>query len=197
MKLYVFYVVFILISLRVIGQERYLEKTYLVGGNVNFFASKNSIRVQINPLLGYFPINKLAIGFNMPFLIARTNPNTPTPQNYYVIGTGPFIRYYFVGKKNIDLFCGGNVDFFKGKTTNRSIGTPTYYVYSNSNLISLNVGLVCFLNQRLALENSIGYGLYHDKVITPLAPHPLKTSYNTLQYKMGLQIYLHKKEKKE
>jgi hypothetical protein len=168
------------------------KNNWLVGGDLNFTQNNfKSIRpegtttaenfiIRLNTNIGYFPINKLAIG-----LSSRFNYNIPKGRiNSLTVGAGPFVRYYFLKPENlINLF--SQVDYLYGSGFTE--GTRNTY----NNEFNIKAGTAIFFNSSVALEVSLGYQYFNSKG-TSRNPSRAELINNNLILGVGLQIHLEK-----
>ncbi len=106
---------------------------WMVGGSLSMESSEGETAVKIEPQVGYFLINNLALGanFNIDFEGDETETNV-----------GPFVRYYaFKG-----LFAQAGVDYGKAKDADAVIG------YNGA------LGYSWFVNNSVAFEPTLRYG---------------------------------------
>ncbi|MBX3256343.1 MAG: hypothetical protein KF862_19560 [Chitinophagaceae bacterium] len=118
--------------------------------------------IQIQPNIGYFFVDKLAVGIRINIALSRhTDLGNRSNMQSNSFGFGPFIRYYILNsenrinfltegsyqyqfdRKNVLGFAGGPVIYF-----NRSVGleflagyTFTDYVQNKSNIKNFYVGI--------------------------------------------------------
>lgn len=120
---------------------------WMMGGGASFGSFKStsgeinsqSTAFSVHPTIGYFPIDKLAIGTSGELAISNT-----TETNY---GIAPFIRYYFLGNdKQINIFSEANYGIYKINHSD--------YKYDKLNL---KAGAVFFLNSSVGLEVALNY----------------------------------------
>ena len=158
---------------------------WMVGGDGNY--SNRTIFLQdgskskysyttIRPDIGYFIIDKFAIGSQLSFSNSTTNSGS---LNDY--GLGIFTRYYFLKPEKI-----------------YNIFTQAYYTYgiNKTNLktfkhfYGLKLGSVIFFTNSVGLELSLGYekGIYNYELSES---NTTKTS--ELKGSIGFHIYLEKK----
>ncbi|MEI9921621.1 MAG: hypothetical protein WDO14_22950 [Bacteroidota bacterium] len=168
---------------------------WLAGGSVGFRATtsktkSNSTTVTnshstyftIAPDVGYFVIDKLAVGASLA-LVAGSNKqegssNKTTGSS---ISLSPFVRYYL----DQGIFFQGQFGFghASSKTKNANGSTTTKYGTSNW---SLAAGYAYFLNDYVAVEPSVGYVSNTDKYKNPDA----KFIDGSIFLNVGLQVYL-------
>jgi hypothetical protein len=161
---------------------------WLVGGSGSFSSDKQvatsastnikSTTVGITPNIGYFIIDKFAVGMNLGFEINKLKAaNIPTSSitNYYA---GPFLKYYLLQEDElINLFVYGNYNY--GVTRGKNYGMVDK---SSGYRYSVSGGPVIFFNSSTALELSIGW--YHARSIED------KVYTNSIKLGLGFQIHL-------
>ena len=152
---------------------------WMVGGNGSFYSaqlknentntSSNSIGLELRPNLGYFVIDKFAVGITP--LIAYNKPENGNSVTSY--GIGPYARYYLL------------------KTENKiNVLTQVGYAYSGSNnsnnkstALDFKAGPVVYFNNSVAFEMTINYNINNLNS---------STTYNILSIGLGFQIHLEK-----
>jgi hypothetical protein len=169
---------------------------WLVGGTGNFLTSKNNytsptfssssdrVDIKISPSVGYFVIDKLAVGLKTSFskykdVVNGTGGNINSNINRFEIG--PFARYYFLEpdkQYNLLADISYQYGFYWFKPTKGNIGT-----------FSANVGTVIFFNTSVGLEFLAGY--YHRKEVIE-QNGDITTNQKGFQISIGFQIHLEK-----
>lgn len=161
MKQLFFLLATILISNIVFSQ---LDKgIWLVGGTGNFLSSKyenssptfsstsNRVDIAISPNVGYFVIDKLALGLKTSFTKYKEQVNGTGGlfSNVNRFSFGPFTKYYFLEKDkqyNILTEFSYQYGFYSFKPTK-----------GNSNTFNAAVGPVVYFNTTAGLEFLLGY----------------------------------------
>lgn len=129
---------------------------WMVGGDANFtnsevkdkngeiIGSGNGIR--ISPNIGYFFIDKFAVGINGNFNYGKTN-GSPSSIGY---GGGPFARYYFLKpEKRVNVFAEANYNYYTSKTQG--------FDSTNGSTYRFKAGPVIYFNSSVGLELSLNY----------------------------------------
>jgi len=161
------------------SQAQTSKGNLLLGGTANISSNSNEIidsntfNLGINPNLGYFFIDDLAIGATVGFNYFNGNNFSSTN-----IGIAPFIRYYFVSTDNHGIF-----GFAGFGISNINSKTGTSKDSSSSTNGNLGVGYVIFLNSSVGLEISASYSFYKMKD---------QPSSATIGLGLGFQIYFEK-----
>lgn len=168
---------------------------WLVGGTGNFLSSKNTytssaysqtsdrIDIKISPDIGYFVIDKLAVGLRPSFSKYKDQVNS-TGGGYSNVNRfeiGPFIRYYFLKTDNpynilTDISYQYGSYWFK----------PTK---GNINTFSASAGSVIYFNTSVGLELLMGY--YSRKEVIQQNGDNI-TKQKGFQIGIGFQIHLEK-----
>lgn len=134
----------------------------MAGGNMRLHIPTNDgDNVQqsyfsLNPTLGFFIANNLAIGAGIPIKSDRyTNDGNRTTRRSSSIGFAPFLRYY-IGESDIKPFLGARfgIEHFKTVETNQADRTD------DAVFVGFGAGIAFFLNEHVALEPSISYDAY-------------------------------------
>lgn len=155
MKINKFYLlVTILFSLA--SNAQISKGNWMMGGGASFSHNQSTNNgnstegtvLAVSPNVGYFFIDKLAVGTSgeLAFTFAK-NSNSATDSNYFSYGIGPFVRYYFLEKeKEINIFSEVSYAIHKINQT-------------DSKLENFNVkaGAVYFLNSSVGLEVALNY----------------------------------------
>jgi hypothetical protein len=129
---------------QVISAQTVGKSAWMIGGSANFtsFNYKNSDAtltvLTIDPTLGYFIADDLAIGLNVSTLHSNSNG-----EKHSETSLGPFIRYYIADP----IFIHVRVDV----GLNKGAGT----------LIGAKVGYSLFLNNSVAIEPAVFYDIDH------------------------------------
>ncbi|MCF6223439.1 MAG: hypothetical protein L3J34_06890 [Flavobacteriaceae bacterium] len=155
---------------------------WMLGGNGSFsyYDAKRdnsntdpTWNVVVSPNIGYFVIDKLAVGSYTTFSFRGNN-------NRYFLSLSPFLRYYFLNPDK-------KINFF----TEVSFTNSIRFIKNNENTLSygynIKPGLIYFLNSSVALEASLKY--YYGK-----APDANNLISNGLIFGIGLQIHLERKK---
>ncbi len=180
-----------LIFISCMSNAQLTKGNWLVGGNLSFTSYKNSgsnsgnnssIYLTASPNIGYFFIDKLAVGIKTNITsITDKNPqpdgsiNKVTQKN---IGFGSFVRYYFLPtEKKLNIISEASILY----TTNSNNSTS---VNSKSFEYAIYAGPVIYFNPTVGIEFLLGYNRLK------LADVDYRN--NSLQFKIGLQIHLEK-----
>jgi len=152
---------------------------WLVGGTGSFYSAQlkddnnntnsNSIGLEIRPNLGYFVMDKFAIGITP--LIAYNKPENGSSVTSY--GIGPYARYYLLkSDKRVNVLT--HVGYSFSGSNNSS---------SKSTALDFKAGPVVYFNSSVAFEMTINYNINNLNS---------STTYNILSLGLGLQIHLEK-----
>jgi|TARA_B110000037_G_C16903450_1_gene417162 hypothetical protein len=153
---------------------------WMLGGNGSYSYTdlksdisdpKPSWNININPNIGYFIKDQLAIGSYTSFNFGKNSDG-------FFLNLGPFVRYYFLETdKKINYF------------TELSFAYSVYFKKNNKNIsthgYNIKPGMIYFLNNTVALEASLKY--YYGK-----APDSNNLISKGLIFGIGLQIHLEK-----
>lgn len=156
---------------------------WLIGGDVKFASTKLNSELgqkntyyncEIAPNVGYFLINKLAVGLKTNITLSggkatgTTIYSTNTDYNF-----GPFVRYYFLqAESQYNILAEGvyQYGFVEGGTS--------------KNTFTFAAGPVIYFNTSAGLEFLVGYSSYKYSGFVGRN--------NTIQIGLGLQFYLEK-----
>lgn len=110
--------------------------TLMLGGNLSFQAGDEAVLFIVNPAVGVFLREKLAVGVNASLL---------SSEGYTQWSLGPFARYYFGNSEKGKPFGQGAVSVYGGDDSDLYLGG------------GLTGGYAIFLNPSIALEFSASY----------------------------------------
>ena len=168
-------ILFIATFLITLASNAQIDKgNWMMGGGANFGAYKNtsggikgeSRGIGIYPNIGYFVIDKLALGAS-----GELGFSSDTNTNY---GISPFIRYYFLEKEK-------TINIFSEVSYGISRINKTDYNFQKFNL---KAGTVFFVNSSVGIEVSLNYSSRKDN----------QDSLNEALYLgVGFQIHLEKR----
>lgn len=154
-----------------------MQGQWMVGGDAGFNSTTPvhdgtsgdaTTTISINPTLGYFVIDNLAVGLNLGF-------TTVTDQGSQFV-VGPLVRYYFVNLgESAKLFGQGRFNFVSTSPDQGDSVSGTQW--------GIGVGLAWFLNPHVALEGILEYSS-----TTPNSDFDIKS--NNIGFNIGFQIHL-------
>lgn len=135
------------------------KKNWLVGGTGSFSSYKviyespinatvKTTSFNINPKIGFFPVDKFALGLSLGYSHTKeTNSNSSISSTNEVYGFGPFIRYYYLKPEKIsNIF--SEFGYNNSYAVNDKSNTTNFYFSS---------GLALFFNSSIALEIGAKY----------------------------------------
>lgn len=162
--------------------------TFMLGGNASFSYNEDDFQTTttagIEPRIGYFIIDNLAIGITSSFQYAKYKTeftvwkfDTPTKKleictKEYVLS--PFVRYV----SNLGVF--GELQAGFGLINYQLIESETRKTIK----ITPSVGYSYFLNSKVAVEGAIYYNYQK------YDPEPISSTYKSYGFKVGFQVYL-------
>ncbi|CAN5298660.1 hypothetical protein BH20BAC1_BH20BAC1_03780 [soil metagenome] len=169
-------------------QSQLYKGDWLVGGSASFSTQvsklqaidANGISINISPDVGYFFIDKFAIGLIPGYDYDKLDFNGGISRSHqYLIG--PFLRYYFLKPDNI-------VNIFSGASYQYAIYSQTGLAESDySNRFKFFAGIVAFANSSVGLEFNTVYQIFNE----PRAASSAKQ----FSFNIGFQIHLINNEK--
>lgn len=174
---------FLCIAIYNYGSSQITKGNWMIGGNGSFSSVKTNSTVaanykqtsiQISPIIGYFVIDKLAMGLKPGYTYTKTLTGS---SNYSLnaYSMGPFVRYYFLeAEKRVNILTEASYQYTISKVTDN----PS----SSNNGFSFLAGPVIYFNSSVGLEFTIGYST------TRFAGE--STSSNTILLGIGLQVHL-------
>ncbi|UOK43079.1 MULTISPECIES: hypothetical protein [Flavobacterium] len=127
-----------------VGGDASYTNSKVTDSNNKIIGSSNSVRIF--PNIGYFVIDKFALGINGNFNYGKGNGSASS----IGYGAGPFARYYFLDTENsINLFAEANYNYWISKTQGFDSGNGSSYKFK--------VGPVIYFNSSVGLEMSLSY----------------------------------------
>lgn len=130
------------------------QGSVMIGGNVGFANSKygdaSQTVVAINPFIGYFVIDKLALGSSISLNLFTGDGLEGTS-----FGAGPRVRYYFVDGSNIRPFAQAGIDWSSFK--------PKEGDSQSTFGFDVGLGASFFLNDHVAIDGIIGFNSSKDE----------------------------------
>lgn len=165
------------------ARSQITKGNWMMGGDASFsldytryeyneIAPSHGFRALISPGVGYFLIDKLAMGLKADFNVNRFH-NGDAVETQYSLGTGPFLRYYFLPAENI-------INIFGGVAYEHNFRLPYSYP---ANTYSVFAGPTFFFNSSVAAELLAGLDYFKSQ-----------GNAGTISFKVniGFQIYLKK-----
>lgn len=160
------------------------KRNWLVGGSANFSSTTAKLTTntgeleskatgfQIVPNVGYFFIDKLAVGTSVGFSFYNPSGDNNNSSGYSV---SPFVRYYLLNSENrVNILTHLGYSFSHSKTENG--------FKSDSNGFLLSAGPVIYFNSSVGLELTLNYNTIDNN----------DTNYSNLFLGVGFQIHLKK-----
>jgi hypothetical protein len=139
------------------------------GTNINYTDS-GTYSITLEPNIGYFIKDKLAVGLKLNLLNSFTEFNSLNLNDSYV-SISPNFRYYFLNVDKVyNVFVEPSFNYY----TNNSLG--------NASGFGLKTGLAVFLNSSVALEPSLNY-VYNESS---------EFKRNNIFLGIGIQVHLEK-----
>lgn len=120
--------------------------TVMAGGQLSLTTNKNASSFRLNPNVGFFVGDNLALGGNIRFDFSKAG--TVSANEF---GIGPFMRYYF-GKSQAKPFLVFSADYLTNK-----VKTSTAEISNSGYGFLLGLGFAAFLNRNVAIEGIGGY----------------------------------------
>lgn len=162
------------------AQGQLAKGTWMIGGNAALttynthspLSTQNETSILITPAIGYFVMEKFAVGINPIYGLDafKTNYIRYTTKQYYALG--PFVRYYLLPADHI-------VNLFAGSSYQYTIGEPGNSIVNN---YSFFIGSTAFFNSSAAIEITTGFSSSLDEKLTT----------NSFVINAGFQVYLKK-----
>jgi len=121
------------------------QGSVMIGGNAGFQSNDGGSLIFVQPAIGFFVIDQLAVGGQVGFSSFSPELGDGTTN----IGIGPFVRYYFMGEGKARVFAQGNFAWNSSKTGDAEAATSTTF--------GGGAGVDIFLNDHVAIEGFAGY----------------------------------------
>lgn len=121
------------------------QGSIMIGGNAGFQSNDGGSLIFVQPALGFFVIDQLAVGGSIGF----SSYSPELGESTTGIGIGPFVRYYFMGEGKARVFAQGNFAWNSTKTGDLDAVTSTTF--------GGGAGVDIFLNDHVAIEGFAGY----------------------------------------
>lgn len=162
------------------AQGQLAKGTWMIGGNAALttyntrspLGTQNETTISIKPNIGYFVMEKFAVGINPGYGLQASKFNDTPNTTRYSYALGPFIRYYLLPADHIvNLFAGGSYQY--------NIDEPGNTIINN---YSFFAGTTAFFNSSAAIEITTGFSSSLAKKLT----------INSFIINAGFQIYLKK-----
>ncbi|GAA4895636.1 hypothetical protein GCM10023311_20480 [Flaviramulus aquimarinus] len=142
-----------------------------------FTSTTKAFSLRVTPNIGYFIIDKFAVGVS-PFL-GLSNPDGAN-NNVTNYGIGPFMRYYFLKTENrINLFA--HTSYFLAKTKNQSGASGDLKSFE------FKMGPVLYFNSSVGLELTLSY-----KNDNQNSSSGSEIIFDRISFNIGFQIHLEK-----
>ena len=188
-------ILFIISSLSTIGYSQFNKGRYLAGGSFNanrsnmkgtslYVSDFTTSSISFYPQVGYFFANNFAAGAGLNLSSSVTNGvdlsnNTKYKSTSNTISFEPFVRYYFIKK----FYTQASGSFGSSHWKSNSFAGVYDNQSSSKKGWSLSAGYAYMINNHVALEPQIGYGLtYYEN----------SQNFGNLFFKIGIQVYLGK-----
>lgn len=185
---------FVLLAISTSSFAQLTKGNWLVGGSSSFSSTNSStsypnnaevkseeINLAISPNLGYFLLDKFAIGLSPSFTWGKGKATTVGGGNTNIkrFLIGPFARYYLLDiEKPYNILVGASYQYgiYSFKPTNGKLAT-----------FSVAAGPVIYFNSSVGLEFTFGYASRVDDI-----KDSYKTTQKGFQMGIGFQIHLEK-----
>jgi outer membrane protein len=168
------------LSISVSGWTQTSKGNFLASGSLSLRTNKTETSLvgadyetkqrsfAVAPRFGYFLIDRLALGINLPFSWMKyksstSSPFIPTETSGNSVGIGPFARYYF--PTNDKIFVVTHVGYSRLLSNNKiTFGDgSTTASKTKSNRIDLGAGITYFAAKNVGIEALVGYTILNDQ----------------------------------
>ena len=170
--------------------------TWLIGGSGSLYSYKeihnypinytaNYTNIDISPSVGYFPVDKLAVGLRPTFSSYKGESDGGGSTNSFKISMGPFVRYYFLdAEKSFNLLT--DISYQLG--INQYLGAV--HEKGKYNTLSIKGGAEMFFNSAVGIEILLGY--LQNNTSIENSPNAYRTIRKGFQASVGFQFHLEK-----
>lgn len=176
------------------------QNTWLVGGSGSYYKYTEDFSSQpasyiikarsidISASIGYFVLNRMALGMRPYFNGFKSEVSGEKGQNYYRVSVGPFARYYFLdGERRTNLL----LDIGYQLGLNRDFPTDITFK-GKDNIFSAMGGVEFFFNTAAGMDILFGYV---NKMLSidnaPIQVNQL-SNIKGFQFSIGFQLHLEK-----
>lgn len=175
----------LLSSISFAANSQITKGNWMLGGNISYTSTRynrtnfgnphTNYNLHLSPSIGYFFINKLAVGFKAGINKSGDKLNKVFSTDFNL---GPYFRYYLLAsEKQVNVLTETAYLYGYNLTTNSEKFFKNTFFFS--------VGPVIYLNNSVGLEFLVNYSTYKYSIV--------EGSNNTLRFSMGLQIHFEKK----
>lgn len=147
------------------------------------------ISLNLNPKVGYFIIDNLAIGLDLNVGFSNQKSDDGSSTNNALIGVGPFVRYY-VGKKKIKPFLEAN-SLFSTVNSKYDFDSEETEVKSKIKSFGGGVGIAIPMGDKFCFDALLSYSnLTLKEDVRGIDRYGLKI--NSIGLKLGFTVFLGK-----
>ncbi|WP_394666910.1 OmpW family outer membrane protein [uncultured Chryseobacterium sp.] len=151
---------------------------------------------SVTPSVGYFVIDKLAVGIDLGFTSVTTKDSgdKTTISNFSVM---PTATYYFANSSKFVPFLGAGIGYATGKSkyTSTLLGTTTSNEVSTDGLAWKAKGGVTYMaTQSLGINLGLGFDQFYNK--ETVAGYEYKTTTSTFGVNLGFSYFIKAKAQK-
>jgi hypothetical protein len=140
-----------IVSFFAVGAFAQVQKgSAMVGGSAGFKNGKDATLVSLMPKIGYFVIDRLAIGATLNVESIKSGDYKDSS-----FGLGPFARYYLTDAMPLKVFGEAGFSFSTEKSSGGGLSGK-----AKSNNLGLGIGASYFLSESVAIDAIFGYDSY-------------------------------------
>jgi outer membrane protein len=181
-----------------VAQGQTNKGTLLVGGNVDFSsvaAAGNGYGKSLfvfSPTIGYFIIDKLAMGANIDWTVLSTSVRSNNVTYTDAVGgfaIGPFARYYF-SEGNIRPYANLNMGFGGASSTSSGLGSSSTSSTHSIFNVGAGLGAAFMLSDHASIDAQLKYSLQSQHYTGSSTDYSVGTGLFGLS--VGLHAYLYK-----
>ncbi len=157
-----------------------------------------STQFNIAPSVGYFLIDRLAVGIRMDYTLNRVTETGADKVKDSDLLFGPFARYYFPIGKDIAFLLEGGFGFGNSNDQQR-IGDDLQKINTNIFAFGIGPGLTIISTQSIGIEALIKYNYAQSDFDTLIGGVDASTrsETNQLDFSVGIQFYFRGVQKAE
>lgn len=167
-------IISLLLSTSMLAEAQLNKGGLLIGGGSSFDLSfggikqksdevdpegSNTTEFKLDIPLGYFVMDKLAVGLMPAFSVHYTKSPDDEKRTTTTFSLSPFVRYYFPDLLPVDktsLFVQGRIGG-GSRTTKNTHGSVSVINKTNIFLHGIDAGLAYFIHDKVSLNGKIGY----------------------------------------
>ncbi|MFT2011555.1 hypothetical protein ACMA1I_22985 [Pontibacter sp. 13R65] len=166
------------------GFAQTLKGSKMIGGD-GYLSFDDAFYANLNPNIGYFPLDDLAVGIKTPINFGSHSGG----RFKYITGDlAPFVRYYFGKPTRFRVFAEGSGGI--GYARNKSERNESYSVGYIRNSIGGSLGTVYFITEQVGLEAQLNYRNYKSGYKSSSENFIADSRRSNTTITLGIQVHL-------